>query len=170
LGGAAPTQDGVGSDWKLSEGRYSFGSRSGGTHVTLERPDPLDLKTQADVIVERATEQLRRLLHRAVAELEPFPSFPGALFTNAIEAEPGGASDPERGCVVVGEDGELYEFRIGVDFEGVALSGFEDPVSLRKEELHKLDLHPRDYIVYAYNALTAVVELLLEQRANRDGT
>lgn len=134
-----------------------------------ERPDPLDLKTQGDVIVERAAEQLRRLLHRAVAELQPFPSFPGAFFTNAIEAEPDGAADPERGCVVVGEDGELYEFRIGVDFEGVALSGFEDPVSLRKEELQKLDLHPRDYIVYAYNALSSVVEKLLEQQDGDSG-
>ena len=135
----------------------------------LERPDPLDLKTQGDVIVERAAEQLRRLLHRAVAELDPFPSFPGALFTNAIEAEPGGAADPDRGCVVVGEDGELYEFQIGVDFEGVALSGFEDPVSLRKEELAKLELHPRDYIVYAYNALGAVVEKLLERQDTDSG-
>jgi hypothetical protein len=71
--------------------------------------------------------------------------------------------------VVVGEDGELYEFRIGVDFEGVALSGFEDPVSLRKEELEKLDLHPRDYVVYAYNGLSAVVERLLEQRDEASG-
>jgi hypothetical protein len=34
---------------------------------------------------------------------------------------------------------------------------------MRKEEMVKLDLHPRDYVVYAYNALTRVVELLLEQ-------
>lgn len=137
--------------------------------MTFERLDPLDLKMQGDVIVERSAEQLRRLLHRAAAELQPFPSFPGAFFTNAIEAEPSGAADPQRGCVVVGEDGELYELQIGVDFEGVALSGFEDPVSLRKEELQKLDLHPRDYIVYAFNALSAVVEKLLEQQDQDSG-
>jgi hypothetical protein len=39
-----------------------------------------------------------------------------------------------------------------------------DPVALRKEELKPLDLHPRDYVIYAYNALARVVELLLEQR------
>ena len=38
-----------------------------------------------------------------------------------------------------------------------------DPVALRKEELKPLELHPRDYLIYAYNALTRVVELLLEQ-------
>ena len=40
-----------------------------------------------------------------------------------------------------------------------------DPVSMRKEELRRLDnLHPRDYLVYAYNALTRVVEIVLEQQ------
>jgi len=38
-------------------------------------------------------------------------------------------------------------------------------VALRKEELKKLDdLHPRDYLIYAYSALTRVVEIVLEQR------
>jgi hypothetical protein len=126
-------------------------------------PDPLQAKAAADLIVEQAAAQLRDLLQTAVSRLRPFPAFPGAFFTNAIEAEPDGAADAERGCVVVCEDGELYELQMGVDLESVALGGFEDPVSLRKEELKKLDLHPRDYIVYAYNALTAVTEKLLEQ-------
>ena len=132
--------------------------------MTLGPPDPMARKTQADLIVERAAEQLRRLLHQAVESLQPFPPFPGAFFTNAIEAEPDAAAGAERGCVVVCEDGELYELQIGVDFDGAALSGFEDPVSLRKEELHKLDLHPRDYVVYAYNAISAVTEKLLDER------
>jgi hypothetical protein len=127
--------------------------------------DPLAAKAQADLVVERAAEQLRELLQQSVARLRPFPSFPGAFFTNAVEAEPDGAANPSNGCVVVAEDGELYELRIGVDLEGAAFGGFEDPVSLRKEELHQLDLHPRDYIVYAYNALTAVTELLLERHS-----
>jgi hypothetical protein len=42
-----------------------------------------------------------------------------------------------------------------------------DPVALRKEELKPLDLHPRDYLVYAYTALSRVVELLVEQRVPR---
>jgi hypothetical protein len=125
--------------------------------------DPMAVKEAADEIVQRAADGIRDLLHGAVAQLRPFPPFPGAFFTNAIEAEPDGAADVDRGCVVVCEDGELYELRIGVDLESAALGGFEDPVSLREEELHKLDLHPRDYVVYGYNALTAVTEKLLER-------
>lgn len=125
--------------------------------------DPMSAKEAADRLIDQTAAELHDLLVMAVSQLRPFPSFPGAFFTNAIEAEPDGATEAGRGCVVVCEDGELYELQIGVDLEGAALGGFEDPVSLRKEELHKLDLHPRDYIVYAYNALTAVVEKLIEQ-------
>lgn len=125
--------------------------------------DPLQAKAEADLVVEQAASRLRDLLRAAALRLRPFPPFPGAFFTNAIEAEPDGAADVDRGCVVVCEDGELYELQMGVDLESAALGGFEDPVSLRKEELKKLDLHPRDYIVYAYNALTAVTEKLLDQ-------
>jgi hypothetical protein len=39
-----------------------------------------------------------------------------------------------------------------------------DPVALRQEELKPLDLHPRDYLVFGYNALVKVVELLLSGR------
>ena len=38
-------------------------------------------------------------------------------------------------------------------------------MSTRKEELTKLDgLQPREYLVYACNVLTRVVEILLEQQ------
>jgi hypothetical protein len=130
----------------------------------LPDDDPLAAKAQADLVVERAAAELRELLHGAVARLRPFPPFPGAFFTNAIEAEPDGMAGVDRGCVVVCEDGELYELLIGVDLDELALTGLDDPVSLRREELRALDLHPRDYVVYAYNALTAVVEKLLENK------
>jgi hypothetical protein len=43
-------------------------------------------------------------------------------------------------------------------------------VALRDEKLEKLeDLHSRDYVVYAYAALTKVVELLLERQAEGEG-
>ncbi len=124
--------------------------------------DPLTLKAAADIAVEQAAGRLKRLLHEAAGRLRPFPPFPGAFFTNAIEIEPAGGSSPNLGCVVVCEDGELYELRMGVDVESLAL-GLSDPVSLRNEELHALDLHPADYISYAYGALTLVVERLAEQ-------
>jgi hypothetical protein len=46
-----------------------------------------------------------------------------------------------------------------VDFS----EGLDDPVSARDEALRPLEnLHPRDYILYAYEALKRVTELLLE--------
>ena len=130
--------------------------------MTSEQFDPLASKAHADAIVERAAEGLRRLLRQAVARLDPFPPFPGAYFTLAVEAEPDAASHADRGCVVVGPDGELYELTMGVELPP-GPGEPADPVSMRKEEMTKLDLHPRDYVVYAYNALTRVLEILLEQ-------
>jgi hypothetical protein len=134
--------------------------------VVSEEFDPLARKAQADAIVEQAAECLRRLLQEAVARLDPFPPFPGAYFTLAIEAEPDVASHADRGCVVVGPDGDLYELTMGLELPP-GPGEPADPVSMRKEEMRKLDLHPRDYVVYAYNALTRVVEILLEQEEGR---
>lgn len=124
--------------------------------------DPLTLKAAGDIAVGRAAQQLKRLVQEAAARLRPFPPFPGAFFTSAIEIEPSGGGATDLGCVVVGEDGELYELRMGVDLESLSL-GLSDPVSLRTEELHPLDLPPADYIAYAHGALTALVERLMER-------
>jgi len=123
--------------------------------------DPMTRKTQADQIVETAARQLNDLLHEAVSQLDPFPPFPGSFFTYGIEVEGGAAESPERGCVVLGSDGDLYELEISIDSSRQML----DPIAGRDEKLVKLDLHPRDYILYAYDALTKVTEVLLEQRA-----
>lgn len=120
--------------------------------------DPLARKAYADAIVERTADQLHGLLREAATALRPFPSFPGAFFTCAVECEPGDAASP-LGCVVVKEDGELYELKMGVD---LSAGEFADPVQMRNEEAKPLSLHPRDYIAYAYNGLIAVTELLLE--------
>lgn len=122
--------------------------------------DPLARKEEADLILQRTADQIRRLLHEAAAELRPFPPFPGAFFTNAIEVEPEGGERMDLGCVVVCEDGELYELEMSVDFS----KGDQDPVSARDETLKPLEnLHPRDYILYAYEALRRVTEFLLER-------
>lgn len=123
--------------------------------------DPLARKAQADLIVERAAGQLRRIVQELAARADPFPPFPGAFFTDAVEVEPDAAGSSERGCVVVCADGELYELVMGVELDSP--EAFIDPVAARKEELRPLDLHPRDYVVYAYNAITALSEHLLEQ-------
>ncbi len=117
-------------------------------------------KVQADLIVERAAQQLRALLRETAAELRPFPPFPGAFFTNAVEVNLEGVERPDLGCIVVGEDGGLYELEMRISFDDDVV----DMVQARDETLKKLeDLHPRDEIVLAYNALTQLTELLLER-------
>lgn len=125
--------------------------------------EPLARKAQADLIVDRAAEQLRAIVKDLTMRLDPFPPFPGAFFSYGIEVEPDAAARADRGCVVLGPDGEFYELEIGVDTEGLDPSGFADPVALRKEEMKKLTLHPRDYVVYAHNAVTRLTEMLLER-------
>ena len=128
--------------------------------------DPLGYKSEADAALELLADRLRLLLREAAGRLDPFPPFPGAFFSYGIEIEAPGVESPERGCVVLAPDGELYELRMGQDVPATALE-LTDPVDLRQEELKQLELHPRDYIVYAYNALVKVVELLLERQARR---
>jgi hypothetical protein len=131
--------------------------------MTAGSSDPMTLKRQADVIIETTARQLRDLVHEAVAQLDPFPPFPGSFFTYGIEVEGGAAESRERGCVVLASDGDLYALEISIDPSRQLI----DPVGGRDEKLKKLDLHPRDYIFYAYDALTKVTELLLEQEAAR---
>jgi hypothetical protein len=132
--------------------------------MTQPQFEPLARKAQADLIVERAAEQLRAVVKDLVARLDPFPPFPGAFFSYGIEVEPDAAARVDRGCVVIGPDGELYELQIGLDPEGLDPGGYADPVAMRSEEMKKLDaLHPRDYIVYAYNAIARMTEILLER-------
>jgi hypothetical protein len=122
--------------------------------------DPMTRKAQADLVLERTALQLRQLVEEAARELRPFPPFPGAFFTSAIEVEAEAAESPERGCVVVCEDGELYELKMSINFTDDAL----DPVTARDETLRKLDdLHPRDYIALAYEALNRITEQLMER-------
>ncbi len=124
--------------------------------------EPFARKAQADLIIDRAAQQLRRLLEEAARELRPFPAFPGAFFTNAVEVNLDGVERADLGCIVVGEDGELYELEVKIDFGDEVV----DMVQSRDETLKKLeDLHPRDYIVLAHNALTQLTELLLESAA-----
>ena len=131
--------------------------------------DPMARKMQADLVIDRAASQLRLLLQEAARELRPFPPFPGAFFTCAVEVSLEGVERPDLGCIVVAEDGELYELEMQIDF-GEEFGDVIDPVQAREERLKKLeDLHPRDYIVLAYNALGQLTELLMEQNASAAG-
>ena len=123
-------------------------------------------KSSADRILEKTALELEILLKEACISFRPFPSFPNAFFTNAIECDPSGLIwNGDHGCIVVTENGELHELDFGVDHEAIEMLGSWDPVSARKETLKPLNLHPRDYILFAYSGLTAVTEALLEKNS-----
>jgi hypothetical protein len=115
--------------------------------------DPLQHRAFADAIVERAAGQLRELLQRVAKQVDPFPPFPGAMFTYGIEVDPPAGSP--HGCVVVMDDGELYELQIGLDEDEIAQGG--DHVASRHEATVRLELAPADYVPYAHRAVLALV-------------
>ena len=118
--------------------------------------DHLEQRAFADAIVERAAQQLSELLKRLVGEVDPLPPFPGSMFTYGIEVPPPPGSP--LGCVIVGEDGELFELQLGLDDESVASGG--DPVAARIEHLEPLKLESANYIAHAYQAVGAVISHL----------
>lgn len=121
--------------------------------------DPLQHQAHADLIVQRAADQLRSLLQTLTAQIRPFPEFPGTFFSYGIEVETGLASD--EGCIILGEDGELYELQIGLDVSQAATG---DAAAMRSEERLLLEgLPPATYVAYAHRAVTAAVEYLLAQ-------
>jgi hypothetical protein len=117
-------------------------------------------KHEADALLEETAAKLQGMLEEAAGQLDPFPPFPGAFFTNAIEVEAEDADTGDRGCVVVCQDGGLYELKMSINFD----EDQSDPVQARDETLTKLeDLHPRDYIALASEALARVTEALMER-------
>ena len=126
--------------------------------------DPMQRKREADRLLDETASKLRELLRSACLQLDPFPLFPGTLAVQAIECEPPRHAGPERGCVVVMGDGELYELELGFDMKEVAEGLVPDLFHARKETTRKLDdLHPLDATNYAYNGLREVTRLLLER-------
>ncbi len=118
-------------------------------------------RAHADAIVQHAGDQLRELLHELAAAIDPFPEFPGSFFSYGIEVEPP-AGESERGCVVLGEDGELYELQIGAEPDQLDT---DDPATGRSETRLPLEgLRPDEYVAYAYRAVGAAAEHL-----ERDG-
>jgi hypothetical protein len=121
--------------------------------------DPLQHQAHADLIVQRAADQLRTLLQTLTAQIRPFPEFPGTFFSYGIEVDTGLASD--EGRVILGEDGELYELQIGLDVSQVATG---DAAAMRSEERILVEgLPPATYVAYAHRAVTAAVEYMLAQ-------
>jgi hypothetical protein len=110
-------------------------------------------RAHADSIVERAAAELRELLPRAARSVKPFPPFPGAMFAYGIEVDPQGELPGDYGCVVLGDDGGLYELVLTHD---AAQEPAGDPVATRSEELRPLDEMPAaDFVAYAHRAVLA---------------
>ncbi len=112
----------------------------------------------ADAVVTRAADQLREQLKRVAAAVDPFPAFPGAVFAYGIEVEPIGT---EHGCVILGDDGALYELQIGMDAAPAAFDS--DQVATRHEELVPLEVPPAEFVTYAHRAITAAAAYLEAQ-------
>ncbi len=116
--------------------------------------DQLRHRAHADAIIERAGGQLRELLRELATSIDPFPEFPGSFFSYGIEVDPL-PGDRERGCVVLGEDGALYELQVGSEVDQLDT---DDPATGRSEvRLPLEDLEPAAYLHYAYRAVEAAL-------------
>lgn len=119
-------------------------------------------RARANAIYERAGGQLREVLKALARDLEPFPPFPGSLFTLGIEVE-GADLGGDHGCIILGEDGALYELQLGVDVNALA-SVANEPALAREEVRVALEhLAPGEYLAYAQRALDAAL-MELERR------
>ncbi len=84
------------------------------------------------------------------------------MFAYGIEIEPPAGGGDDHGCVILAEDGELYELRVGIDVDQAA-SG--SALAIRSEDRVSLDdLPPAEYVGYAHRAVTAAVEQLLSRQ------
>ena len=121
--------------------------------------DTLRYRAHADAIMERTAGQLRELLRELAAAIDPFPEFPGSFFSYGIEIEPppglDGSGEGAPGCVVLGEDGALYELQIGAEADQLDT---DDPATARSELRLPLDgLSHADYVAYAHRAVAAAI-------------
>ncbi len=124
--------------------------------------DPMTQRAVADAIVQRAADQMRDLLKQVAARIDPFPAFPGAMFAYGIEVEPPAGASEAVGCVVLGDDGALYELQIGLDQHALAQGA--DAMTTRNEELVPLTLPPAEFVGYAHRAVVAATDYLEQQR------
>ena len=115
---------------------------------------------QSRETVQRAADQLHETLVELATKLEPFPYFLGSIEVRAIEAEPGGANKADRGCIVVCQDGEMYEFCMKIEAPNDFDLGMD-----RDDSVKPVELSPEDYVAYAYHAVQEIAGLIAEQQA-----
>jgi hypothetical protein len=120
--------------------------------------DPIVKRAVADGVVDRASKELDKLIHELVDALDPFPNFLGISTIRAVEVDPSGVADPEKGCVVVLPDGVLYEFVLRMLPGPVDVGGVD-----QIEEMKELELAPGDYVAYAYAAVQELARIVEER-------
>ncbi len=108
-------------------------------------------KDAAEAALDQVARQLHDILKRLAASMDPFPGFMGMTSIQAVELEPQGIQPPDRGCVVVCPDGELYELNLNV-IPGPTGVAEADQV----EDYRLLDLPPKEYIPYACSAIVTL--------------
>ncbi len=124
--------------------------------------DPMQRKREADQVLDESIQRLKDLARSACLQLEPYPVFPGTLSVQAIECEPPRSAGPDRGCIVIMQDGELYELEIGFDMQEMAEQMTPDLFYARREKASKVaDLAPVDELYYLYHGLREVTRILL---------
>lgn len=117
----------------------------------MQHADPVMKRALADTLVERTAQQLAEVLREMASALEPFPHFLNMPTIQAVEVEPGKFRDPQRGCVVVCPDGELYELSLRLLSAPPELGGLD-----QVEEYKPLELTPVEHVVYAHGAIQAL--------------
>ena len=121
--------------------------------------DPWRAGALADAAVERTAQELRELLQALAHALDPFPGFQGMSTLQAVEVTPGASDDPDRGCVVVGPEGQLYELVLRL-IPAPTQTGGMDQV----EELKEMALPPHEYVSYAYSAIHQLAQIHRERQ------
>ena len=122
--------------------------------LDVEDLEPWALRAVADAALERTASQLRDTLKSLAGRRWPFPNFLGMTTIQALEVQPEGFHASNRGCVVVGPDGELYEMSLLTIPGPVGISDVD-----HVEEMKPLELPQEEYVPYAaIVALTAILE------------
>ena len=121
--------------------------------MDYRRTEPQSPKITGDAALETVASRLSETLEYLAGRVHPFPSFMGMATIQALEVEPTGYVDRERGCVVIRPDGRLYELTL-TQIPGAQGVSDVDQV----EELRLLELPPEEFVVYASAAILALVE------------
>ena len=90
--------------------------------MAIQPLTPSEIKDRADAAIQENVDRLRELLIAAAGQLDPFPQFFGSMEVQAVEVDPPAGQGPDRGCVVICPDGELYE--LTVNFAAHPLGGY----------------------------------------------